>query len=163
MYCLERRCFSRLYSLRTAFIPNSIIQLNHDIFSFCSKLESVVFEKDMKLKRLVNYMFYYTNLTFIDIPSSVTLVDQYAFAHMNNLRVIYAHSLLKSHSNAFENTNTSNIRIYAPLNYPEDNVLGIPVIKELTPNKSHRKTRCICSASRSLFVYDLCLLVTQSF
>ena len=149
IYRLEYRCFSNLPKLKKAFIPNTITELGGDLFNLCYSLESVVFEENMKLKSLANHGFRCTNLTFIDIPSSVNELRDRTFAEMKNLRVIYIHSYIKSiHSATFYNTNTENLKIFVPRDYPNETILGLPILKVLNPYKK-QKTRCVCRTSKA--------------
>ena len=159
IYRLEYRCFCFLPKLKNAFIPNTITELGGDTFLGCKCLESVIFEENMKLKSFNIFAFRLSNITFIDIPNSVTELCRYTFADMQNLRVIYIHSYIESiSSELFVNTNTSNIKIYVPRDYPNKTILGVPILKVLNPRKKQR-TKCFWRKQNTMCIFIICALI----
>ena len=159
IYRLEYRCFSKLPKLKKAFVPNTITELGGDTFLYCYSLESVVFEENMKLKSLSYYTFRYTNLTFIDIPSSIIELREYTFARIPNLQVIYVHSYIKKISSyLFNNTNTANLKIFAPKDYPNATILGLPILKVLNSYKK-QKTKCLCKTLNQRYIIIINILL----
>lgn len=130
----------------------------HSKYNNCTKLESVVFQENMKLKSLSYFTFYGTNLTVLDIPSSVSSVRKYTFNMMPNLRVLYIHSFMKSiSSEAFIGIDASSIELHVPYNYPNKTILGIPLLKDLESPK--KQTRCFCNSSTNRISLLSALLV----
>lgn len=95
--------------LTSVFIPAKVTALDY-AFYYCRKLASVEFAEDSLLTEIGTYSFYYcsaltslnlnaltslesigsrafsyTTLTSIEIPASVTLIDNYAFAYASSL------------------------------------------------------------------------------
>ena len=164
VYKLEYRCFRNLPQLKTAFIPNTITALCGDTFTSCNKLVSVVFEEGSKLSDLSYYTFHGTNLTFIDIPSSIKIIRGYTFAYMNNIKAIYIHSFIKQlMPETFVSTNISDIKIYVPIDYPNETLFGIPIIRELNPlKKQTRIPNHLCRRSNSIPLI-VCMIILCSW
>ena len=72
----------------------------------------------------------------------------YIFAEMQNLRFIYIHSYIKSIAGTiFNNTNTANIKIYVPKDYPNATILGTYIWSIQETNEHY---------------YDLCFALQMS-
>ena len=93
-------CFYYNYKLKTVSLPNNITELSHDSFRQCYSLKGLVFPETLNkigstafngihtlntmylpksLKIINDGSFGYTNLSYINIPDSVTSIEQGAF------------------------------------------------------------------------------------
>lgn len=94
--------FGVCINLRTITIPNTVTEMN-SCFGTCIKLESVIFQKGIKLKTLDNSMFYRCiSLKSIIIPPSVETIGENCFAGTQSLTsLVFPESITSVASNAF--------------------------------------------------------------
>lgn len=100
--------------LTNATIPSHITRIGTAAFSFCTRLSSVDFHEESKLKFIGSLSFENSALTQIDIPTTVEEIQESAFRMCDKLSIVIftEHSQLKLISNsAFQNTVLETISI----------------------------------------------------
>lgn len=76
-------CGSGIQSIE---IPRNVENMDADAFAKCSNLRSVIFEKESKLTRIESFTFERcSNLSSIEIPTSITKIDVDAFDFCSSL------------------------------------------------------------------------------
>ena len=134
---LGYRAIAGLPKLRVIYIPKTLEQCRGDAFAYNPLLEEVIFEENSHLTTLSFFVFRQSpNIKRVILPKSVNQIGVYAFADMNSLESIYIHSFLhlsNDITNAFNNTNTDNLKIYVPSNYPYSEFAGVIVLPVLSP------------------------------
>lgn len=105
---IGRQAFGSCVSLTSINIPKRVTRLE-DLFSNCSSLRSVTFEKGSQLKYMVEGVFCDCEaLTSIEIPASVEMIDMY---YCINLANIYCYPSIPPILNDFR---CKNFVLYVP-------------------------------------------------
>jgi hypothetical protein len=60
-------------------IPSSVVILGKSSFDQCKSLESVTFESGSRLERIEESAFHVSGLKSIEIPGSISFIDDFAF------------------------------------------------------------------------------------
>ena len=99
-------------------IPSNVTEICDNAFYGCSKLRSVVFAEDSKLRSIGQYAFKDTSIETITIPPLITEIREYTFCQCTNLRsVVFAKdSRLRSIKQyAFKDSSSINSITFPPL------------------------------------------------
>ncbi len=81
--------FEKCVNLKSAFIPNTVIEIDSHAFQDATSLENVTFEEDSRLKYMCEYTFSNTAISEIIIPASVTNMYGDNFRNCKNLKKVY--------------------------------------------------------------------------
>ncbi len=84
-----RYAFEKCVNLKSAFIPNSVIEIGAHAFQDSTSFETVTFEENSKLKCIDEYAFSNTGISEIIIPETVTNIYGDAFRNCVNLKKVY--------------------------------------------------------------------------
>ncbi len=81
--------FAECLNVTTVTVPSTVITIEQDAFTYCSGLESVIFESGSQLTSIGQGAFFdCTSLKSITIPSSVTTIDRDAFIYCSSLESV---------------------------------------------------------------------------
>ena len=70
-------CFENDSSLKTVVIGNDVTEIQYDAFEYCSEFDDLTLGSGLKF--VGSYAFYYTKLSSVTLPASVTHLDNYCF------------------------------------------------------------------------------------
>jgi len=88
-------------SLTCITIPNRVIAMGPNVFSRATSLSTVIFEEGSELTYISTGAFNQTNLSYINIPNSVTSIKEWAFSYSNITRIIIPNSVYRLEKGAF--------------------------------------------------------------
>ena len=90
--CIESDIFDVLifcrFNVEYAKVPSFIKKIRFDAFGMRSKLKTIEFEKDSKVKVIEKNSFHLSSLVKINIPSRVTKISFCAFCKCDKLKII---------------------------------------------------------------------------
>lgn len=81
---IRNYAFSGCNSIISIEFPNSVTSIGSSAFCICGRLETVKFGNS--LKKIGNRAFYASSLWYLNIPASVTEIEDYAFENCLELR-----------------------------------------------------------------------------
>ena len=113
---IPMRCFSYATSLPKIHIPSKVKTLGVHSFIGCTSLSEVIFDEDSKLRFILAYSFFETNLISFKIPSRVVRIFDHALGkcqRLNTISVADNNSLFSVKENVLFDTNQTKF-IYYP-------------------------------------------------
>ena len=128
---LSYQCFRKTPNLCTAFIPNTIIEMNADTFKQCTKLHTVIFEENSNLISMKHVEFYDTALQTITFPIKLKQISYQMFYNCISLKSIIIPNFLSSDDANMLSGAPNDLKILVPMNYPYDKFGNRNVVKVL--------------------------------
>ena len=86
--------FLRCENTTSIILPNTLEEIADNVFHYCESLTQIVIPNSVE--SIGTRSFAYSGLTSIDIPSSVTLIDSYAFEVCRDLKTVSVPSSVTS-------------------------------------------------------------------
>ncbi len=121
---IETSTNTLLSGCKTTIIPSSVTSIGEYAFSGCVDLTSIIFEGNSQLRSIGANAFSGCNgLESVEIPTSVTTIDNYAFSYCSNLETItIPKSVKKVAENAFSNCKKLTSVFYVGLSTDWDSI-----------------------------------------
>ena len=100
---IKEGAFNGCTKLSNVTIPASVTELGTGVFARCSSLKDIKFESGSKLETIPGSAFEASGLTKVTLPSSVRVIDSYAYYNCQSLtEAILLESVEKIGRNAFQ-------------------------------------------------------------
>ncbi|WP_298548259.1 leucine-rich repeat domain-containing protein [uncultured Parabacteroides sp.] len=98
-------------ALRSVFIPASVQKIGSLAFLDCKRLRSLSFAEDANLGSMGKAAFYGTGVRFVQIPSSLAVIDAGVFSHSRVRFVYIPESVVAIEKSAFSYTRLESVLI----------------------------------------------------
>ena len=133
VYGTRYRCFFKVSTLKTVFIPNTYRVINSDFCHTATNVVSITFEDNSQVEEIGSYFALSTSIEEIHFPASIKKFFPSKTLYCSTLKRVYFASMLKVDycSNLF--MSGIDVKIFVPVNYKYDTFSDKAVTKILKP------------------------------
>lgn len=142
-------------ALRLVFIPASVQKIGSVAFLDCKKLLSLSFAEDANLRCVGMAAFYGTGVRFVQIPSSLAVIDAGLFSHSRIRSVYIPESVVTIEKSAFSYTRLESVLIPKSVK-----LIGDEAFSNCSQLKKVEFTSLNAPEKFGKDVFDMCLSLT---